>query len=483
MVVEGQADALTLGQWSIPAVALAGSSPAVGKDDSRTGNTLLPVLKAKSEGGSRILVGLDADQAGQKATEKVIQAALALGINALQLGTVKWPVKDPNQWLQEGGNEVLAKRRLEIADTWMETLLDRARPEDGRSDDDAIKALFAALARVTPFDVEKLRDQICEMLAMRRRTFDGLLRSARREMGMTEDGQPRYYVEDGKIYARYFDTSGNEVTDPLCNFAAEIREDVLRDNGLEEVREFRIYGQVGKMPLQPARVLAEDFNQMNWVLGSWGSRAIVEAGSRRRDQLRAAIQHLSKHVERKVIYTHTGWREIGDKRFFLSTAGAVGSQDEEITVELDRDLALYTIPTQAENVQEAVRLSLSFLDVAPPRVSYPLWAAMWMAPLRDLMNLGFALWVFGGTGTMKSTYTALAMNHYGPGFDDKHLPASFMDTANRLEQKAFVLKDCPIVIDDYAPQKDAQSHKEYIRAAHRIIRGCGQPDRARALVG
>jgi hypothetical protein len=87
--------------------------------------------------------------------------------------------------------------------------------------------------------------------------------------------------------------------------------------------------------------------------------------------------------------------------------------------------------------------------------------------------VAFAMWVYGGTGTMKSTYCALALNHYGAGFDDKHLPSNFLDSANRMEQKEFVVKDAPLVIDDYAPQKDARSQTEYTRAVQRIVRGMG----------
>jgi hypothetical protein len=142
-------------------------------------------------------------------------------------------------------------------------------------------------------------------------------------------------------------------------------------------------------------------------------------------------------------------------------------------VELDRDLTLYRLPASPQRIREAVSLSLSFLDLAAPRVTYPLWAAMWLAPLRELVNCAFTLWIYGVTGTFKSTLAALALNHYGARFDDKHLPASFTDTANRLEQKAFMLKDAPLVIDDFAPQKEHYSHQEYTRTAHRLVRGVG----------
>ena len=115
--------------------------------------------------------------------------------------------------------------------------------------------------------------------------------------------------------------------------------------------------------------------------------------------------------------------------------------------------------------------SISYLTVAPGRVTYPLWAAMWLAALRELVSCTFTLWLYGATGTFKSTLAALALNHYGANFDEKHLPASFTDTANRLKQKAFTINDAPLVIDDFAPQKEHSSHQEYTRTAHRMVRG------------
>jgi hypothetical protein len=164
---------------------------------------------------------------------------------------------------------------------------------------------------------------------------------------------------------------------------------------------------------------------------------------------------------------HNGRETLRERDLIHSNTG------EPIEVELDRDLALYHLPSQPEEVAKAMALSLSFLDLAPARVTFPLWAAMWLAPLRELVNCAFTLWVYGATGTFKSTLAALALNHYGPNFDDKHLPASFTDTVNRLEQKAFTIKDAPMVIDDFCPQKEQHSHQEYTRTAHRIVRGAG----------
>jgi DNA primase len=488
VIVEGQGDAVTLAQWGILAVALAGSGnlrPETltnGEEEVRTDNVLLSELKRKiknessrAKASTRIVVALDQDEPGKKLQASVIEALCSAGIGPTQIAMLEWPEKDANAWLQAGGTAKAAADALASAESLLEALILSAEPIGGKSDDEAVQKLFAELAKLNPFEIEKVREVVCERLNLRRRVFDGLLKAARRDAGKGDDGQPAYFVEGGRVFARSFDARGGETVEALCNFSAFIQGDVLRDNGQDVIREFHIRGAIGKHNLPTARVKAEDFAKMEWPISAWGSRAIIEAGARRRDQLRAAIQHLSKEVKRMTIYTHTGWREVengnGAKRIYLTAAGAVGG--EAVDVELDRDLDLYQVPTVAQNPGEAMALSLSYLDIAPDRIAFPIWAGMYLAPLRDLVNVAFSLWIYGASGTMKSTYAALGLNHYGPGFDDKHLPANFTDTANRLEQKSFVIKDAPLLIDDFAPQKDQRSYTEYTRTAHRIVRAAG----------
>ena len=476
LILEGQACGITLGEWSLPGVALLQNGMgAPNSENTSTDNYLLSELRKKAKTGARILIGLDDDEGGEQGKEKVIQALVRGGMTALQIGIVRWPAHDANDWLQNGGTAVEASALVTGAMTLLDELIDRARPLGGKSDEEAVQRLFVELARLNPFEVERVRDQVCDTLAMRRRTFDALLKAARRDAGKGDDGQDKYFLEAGRIFTRYYDSRGGETVESLCNFAAEISKDVLRDNGQDIIREFHIRGRIGKEGLPLARVKADEFSQMNWVLSQWGSRAIIEAGSRRRDQLRTAIQYLSKEVAKTTIYTHTGWREFenghGPKRMYLTAAGAVGG--ESVDVELDRDLELYAVPPVANDPGQAMRLSLSYLGIASDRIAFPIYGAMFLPPLRDLVNVAFAVWLYGASGTMKSTYAALAMNHYGPLFDDKHLPANFTDTANRLEQKSFVIKDAPLLVDDFAPQKDQRSYSEYTRTAQRIVRSAG----------
>lgn len=118
-----------------------------------------------------------------------------------------------------------------------------------------------------------------------------------------------------------------------------------------------------------------------------------------------------------------------------------------------------------------MRASLRFLEVAPATVTVPLWAAVYLAALAEIVYPAFVIWLYGVTGTLKSTTAALALSHYGP-FTDKDL-FLWTDTANRLEKTCFLAKDALLVIDDFAPTSDPYKAQEMERNAARIVRNIG----------
>lgn len=482
-VCEGQADAVTLGQWGLAAVALAGTAVADGShpandagssldSQSSSDNLILSVLNRES---TTIVLALDADEAGQEASEKLAEAMLARGCSPLRIRRVAWPgeASDANEWMQTGATEEDVLLLIERAPNWLDILVGRTNAAPERKRGVHLRRVFEALTGLDRFEVTRLRNDLAERLDINRSEFDSFLRSARKDAGQDEKGREKYLVSAGRIWHQHWNSNGEKNAEPLCNFTAEIEKDVLRDNGLEVNREFVIGGEVGGRRMPKANVPANDFYKMDWVLREWGSGAIIEAGGRTRDHLRAAVQHLSKDVERQTVYTHTGWREVEGEMVYLSHGGGVGCNGN-IAVELDQDLQLYEVPAEPDEPMEAMMLSLDTLMVAPEHVTWPLWGAMFAAPLRGFdINLAFCLWLYGSTGTMKSTLAALMCNHFGEEFNDKNLPANFEDSANRLEHKSFVVKDAPFVIDDFAPQKNRRSYNKYEYAAHRIVRGVG----------
>ncbi|MFZ6027272.1 MAG: bifunctional DNA primase/polymerase [Chloroflexota bacterium] len=287
---------------------------------------------------------------------------------------------------------------------------------------------------------------------------------------------PPYILYRRAIHAVERLRDGTDYFKRLCHFAAKIDKEILRDDGQVSTRELIISGRhENGRRFPPARINAEDFVAMGWVMKEWGPCAIVCAGSSTKDKLREAIQQLSDDIDSQTIYTHTGWREVDGKRVFLTTAGAVGLPGVPVTVELPDKLRHYAIPTSLEGVDlcEAVRASLRLLDLAPKTVTYPIYAAMFLAPLAELAPIDFVLWVHGETGSLKSSLVAQFLNHYGEGFAYEHMPDGWNSTWMLLERRAFLLKDVPFVIDDYCPQASHQETKELHKSASKLIRNIG----------
>ena len=290
------------------------------------------------------------------------------------------------------------------------------------------------------------------------------------------DKWPPYMVYHGAIHATERLRDGTNYLKRLCYFIAQIDKEILRDDGQATVRQFVISGRhENGQPYPPARIDAKDFTAMGWVMDVWGARAIICAGSSAKDKLREAIQQLSKKVVTHTVYTHTGWRYLDGKWVYLTATGAVGLPGVPVTVELDGKKQGYSIPTSLGEVNlcEAIRASLRLLELAPKMVTYPLYAAMFLAPLAELDPIDFMLWIHGETGSMKSVLVACFLNHYGGRFTYKYLPEGWSSTWMALEKSAFTIKDAPLVIDDYAPQGSSQEAQDMRKAASKLIRNFG----------
>src|SRR5207253_7337921 len=77
------------------------------------------------------------------------------------------------------------------------------------------------------------------------------------------------------------------------------------------------------------------------------------------------------------------------------------------------------------------------------------------------------------TGGGKTELSALVQQHFGVGFDARHLPASWSSTGNANEAIAHTLKDSVCVVDDFAPTGTAQDVSRFHRDADRLLRAQG----------
>ena len=267
--------------------------------------------------------------------------------------------------------------------------------------------------------------------------------------------------------------SGADPFTRITNFVAEIVEETTVDDGAEARRHFRLRGvSEDRVNLPEVDVPASQFPSMAWVAEHWGVIANIAAGMGTKDQLREAIQLYSRNAPQRFIYQHTGYRLRGEKRVYLHGGGAVGT--EGIEVELQDRLAHYVLPHHVNHndVPLAVRTSLRLLDLAPDRVTVPLLALAYLAPVSEILPPDFVLWLWAATGNLKSTIAALFLSHYGD-FTEDTLPLEFTATANYIERCLFLLKDIPAVVDDWRPAVSRGDAAEQDRKAQRILRAVG----------
>ena len=283
---------------------------------------------------------------------------------------------------------------------------------------------------------------------------------------------PYEFSPEGIIHHTYT-RNGDHVRKPLTNFTARIVANTEVDDGVETKNNLEIEA-VLKNRKRVFSVPSSEFANMNWAIEKLGGEAIIAPGAGSKDQARFAIQHLSGDIEQRTVYTHTGWRRIGSEWFYLHGDGAIGHEGlcDALKVKLPPNLAPFRLPEPptGEDLVGAILASLRFLHVAPLSCTLPIYASIWRALLGDS---DFSVHATGLTGTFKTSVSALAMQHFGAGFDARHVPGAWSSTANANAALQFVLKDALFLIDDFVPKGSSSDIDRHHRDADRIFRGQG----------
>jgi hypothetical protein len=286
------------------------------------------------------------------------------------------------------------------------------------------------------------------------------------------DGIP-YEATAAGIIHHTFTRNGDKIEKPLTNFSARILTNVIEDDGIEKKNLLEIEAQCRHRSRRFC-ISAADFPKMVWPIEKLGGEAILAPGTGAKDHARAAIQLLSGDIARRTEFTHTGWRRIGHEWSYLHADGAIGRDGlyDSVKVKLPKHLVAFRLPEPpiGEQLNKAVRASLRFLDLAPHSCTVPLFAAIW----RSVLGASdFSLHATGPTGTFKTSVVALAMQHFGAGFDASHLPGAWSSTANANAALQFTLKDALFLIDDFVPRGSRADIERLHRDADRIFRGQG----------
>ncbi|THF72485.1 bifunctional DNA primase/polymerase [Cohnella fermenti] len=287
----------------------------------------------------------------------------------------------------------------------------------------------------------------------------------------------RYQLQHGRLVEPAYNKNG-EVSgfNAVGNFIAIPLRNVEVDNGVDVYRELELEGVLLRdgRRLRSLTVRQDEFPEMKWI-SQWGIDANLEPGAISKDKMRHAIQQLAFHAGSTRVYGHLGFRQIDGHWRYLHAGGCLG--EPEVTVEVDRRLSRYALPEEADDLKAAVRHSLSLLEVATPDVTTLLLALVYLAPLCEALRTSgiepsFVVWLYGQTGTRKSTLAALFLSHFGR-FSPKGAPASFKDTANSLERRGFDTKDSVLWIDDFHPSSNPVEARKMEQIAQSLLRSYG----------
>jgi len=266
-----------------------------------------------------------------------------------------------------------------------------------------------------------------------------------------------YLVKNGKLWY----TAKKDVFAPISNFVTYASEKINFINGRDTETKYIMNCHLLDQPeleLPDISIDVESYSKCNFIMGScWDKHAIISAGRSNSDRLREVMQILGRYVTtEKNIYAHTGFRRIDGKLCFLYHSGIIGDA-ENVSVDLSNDnLQQYCFTDKSFDVIQALQRSLSFLDVADYSITIPILSTIYLAPLTSILakhNIpaDFLLFIQGKSGTRKSSLSALALSHFGK-FNRDNFPASFRDTLNSIEKKAYILKNVVSVVDDFNPE-------------------------------
>lgn len=480
VVCEGQADALSAMQLGANALALCGTNLSDFDPD------MLKLFDG-------VYIWQDADKPGSQANlawrKRLSELAGVLG-PLVRVITPPEGIKDLNEFLQTGASVDDMTAVLKSATTYLDTEIERISALAGAELYDELEPLFTLVSKLDNIDgifhLNVYRSQICKKLNIGQGDFGRYLKAAKGQLSTDEEAEfskgGQYTVIDGWTVLRQFTDDGKPRIMPLSNGTARIIEETINDDGSNDpTMDFVLTGELATgQKLPKITVPSAEYAAMKWT-ANWGSRFIIGAGRSTMDHLRAAVQHLSGSPYRRTIYTHTGWRKINGEMVYLTSAGALGIDDNKIQVDLkmgrpDTNMARYSLPLIPTDVKKAMELSLSFWNVTDQAITIPIWAAMYLAPLSPFLNIDFGLWVHGKTGSMKSSIVAAAMAHHGAwqGKDAKiFLPANFQSTSNSILMNSFQAKDEPLVIDDFAPGASAKEVRERDQTATNLLRSVG----------
>ena len=125
-----------------------------------------------------------------------------------------------------------------------------------------------------------------------------------------KDAASAYEVRGGSL-GWFKPEKGGSTWTPLATFDAEITQETIRDDGAEQTLMWTLRVTTPAGPEGETQITPDQLGKpQQWAAKAVGVSALVMPGLAMADHLRVAVQSRSTAVTRKMVYAHTGWRQI-----------------------------------------------------------------------------------------------------------------------------------------------------------------------------
>jgi hypothetical protein len=284
---------------------------------------------------------------------------------------------------------------------------------------------------------------------------------------------PQLYIWDEQLGVTYIRPSKNRELSPydiICNFKPEIIADNQIDDGTELKRSWLVRCTLGNGRSTEFLLRERDLAQHRIetaIHRNCSSEYVVMANKSK--HLLAAMQQFSTSTAIRRVPAQTGWMDHGLERVFLmpGAAGGISAHGIDVSIRIDRDQLDETQTILRENLQpygQGVRPPVTdaehqaawdafcaLIECGALRITVPVVLQVLSAPLASCgMHINPPLvHIHGQTGALKTSFALCAISLFGTFGEKASAPASWTSTTNALGKIMHVLKDLPVLIDDY----------------------------------
>lgn len=280
------------------------------------------------------------------------------------------------------------------------------------------------------------------------------------------------------VYRRMGKDENNMPTEevfPIAQFYATINEEVTDEDGN---KLFVIAGEAergGPFTVElDATIFGHDLQLRAALEAAAGAMDTVYPGMTK--HLGPAIKIMTEddNLVKTKLYRRTGWVHgdgRGDDVFLIP-----GRERKLTRIDISKP------PYAVENgdIGLAVDALDSLINALPPRLTTPILALLFQAPLQrkaGWFNNRYAIFIQGRTGSLKTSWCQAAMCIYGPLFvhNDNLIRMGKSATHNAIIKMATSASDVPFMIDNYKPNT-GDGDKDIVNLLHAIVEG-GDKDR------